>query len=666
MVEQQKQSVVEQNGPVGWYSKENALLIAFPLKFVNEILKQVAMISTLAIFLNNTFCISPRKQFSGGIKSVVKGSFSLLYMRVWLQWVLINKSFVGATDVLKMYGISPGGVDQSSSVATYGNFTIFGLGYDHETSYDSGKAYIFDHNSNQFSNLSPNDGDPYGFGESVAICDNIAVVGSPYDDSGISFNSGSVYIFQYNMEMRSWNQTAKLTASDAGAYHYFGNSVGISTATYNNHYHVIVGTGTRNNKAYIFQYNSSNRMWSQHSIFRQNDTQDYYHFGVSVAVNGKFAIVGSNSDDHASFIYRYNKLNDSWTELTKLNTSINDSVACDTSVAIYNGTVVVGAAECSDGGSAYVFKYNQANESWIENTKLETSDSSNSHFGQSVDIFEDLIIVGGESYASVFKYNEMNNTWDELKQLIGTDFKPYNFFGYPVAISDSFAAVGCHTPHNYPIYIAHMEDLQRDRLTLKVEYNYETSVDIVNIETNDTYFSSSIDECNSVEELRDTTSWALPTSGCYSITFNDCDDSVVNDRTNNHGSYEIEVYGVLAGIGGFYLNSETSIICTNDIYNHVSFCITPGFCMNNQQLWTNNGSEITMSSFEALVRSTITLNHTHEIYIDCSGDKSCYNSIFKVSDVCFVLQLTFTILFLACQIGLHIFGHRQSDLFLFL
>src|SRR6056300_909031 len=58
------------------------------------------------------------------------------------------------------------------------------------------------------------------FGNSVAVGNNLIVVGAPYDDDNGS-NSGSVYIFDLD-----GNQLAKITASDSGGS-YLGSAVAI-------------------------------------------------------------------------------------------------------------------------------------------------------------------------------------------------------------------------------------------------------------------------------------------------------------------------------------------------------------------------------------------------------------------------------------------------------
>ena len=600
------------------------------------------------------------------------------YVTYLYWWLLFQDSFklvAATTDVLKIPKDTSKKFPFSEThvIATHGNFTIIGSPNDGGNLLltNSGSAYIFDQNWDQYTKLTANDAasNDY-FGNSVAIFDNIAVVGSPYHDEGGS-NSGSVYIFQYSTNSGIWNQTAKLTPTNGSAYEYFGSAVAISISNHNNsnHYnydHLIVVGTYWNNKSYVFTYNSSNGRWNEHTILRM-DLQ-YYSFRamcrpVAVTCNeyGTFVLVGSPDDDDLGsfsgsvYVYKYDDSNDLWNKFEKLTSS--DGGLYDyfgTSIALYNDTAIIGASrtdsnDVNDAGGVYIFRYNLTHGSWIERGKLTASDTSSyADFGSVVDVFHDWIIVGAPHHipydvvpaAYVFRCDQTSSTWHEIAKIVTIDGASDTDFGGAVAINENsgMIMIGCSSNCDYPIYFENIENLQNPPpITLTVNYNYKTSVDIISIDSNTEYFLQTVDECNTIEQFNDTISWQLPIMGCYSIEFYDCDDSVVNDRTDNHGSYEIEVHGVLAGIGGYYLDSETQVVCAQNVYNHVSFCITPQFCVNNQHLWTHDEEMVRMSSYKAMINSTITytLNTSDEIYIGCMGDQSCY-MYGSILEVCYV------------------------------
>ena len=78
---------------------------------------------------------------------------------------------------------------------------IVGSVYDDDMGEDSGSAYIYRLNNNEWSfeqKLSSLTGESYDFfGISLSVSDGVIAIGSVYDDY-MGENSGSVSIFKYN------------------------------------------------------------------------------------------------------------------------------------------------------------------------------------------------------------------------------------------------------------------------------------------------------------------------------------------------------------------------------------------------------------------------------------------------------------------------------------
>ena len=53
--------------------------------------------------------------------------------------------------------------------------------------------------------ILPTDGSQRGFGSSVSISEDFAVIGSPYDSTNITYR-GSVYIYKYNKISQAWEE----------------------------------------------------------------------------------------------------------------------------------------------------------------------------------------------------------------------------------------------------------------------------------------------------------------------------------------------------------------------------------------------------------------------------------------------------------------------------
>ena len=265
------------------------------------------------------------------------------------------------------------------------------------------------------------------------------------------------------MTMQEFN---KLTASDASAGDEFGRSVAISGDT------VIVGVpgdDSTSGSAYIYRLNHSTGLFEQTVKLTASDAAAGDSFGYSVAISegeGTVIVGAHGNDSNSGSAYLFNRNCDSWidtTETAKLTAS--DAVAGDSfgySVAISydagRGTVIVGAhGDDSNSGSAYLFRepvigsWKDANQT----AKLTASDAAaDDYFGLSVAISGDTVIVGadgdedgGKYSGSAYLFEKPEGGWIDANQtvkLTASDAETYNFFGYSVAISGDTVIVGAY------------------------------------------------------------------------------------------------------------------------------------------------------------------------------------------------------------------------------
>ena len=129
------------------------------------------------------------------------------------------------------------------------------------------------------------------FGSSVAMDGATIVVGASYDDDGGS-NSGSAYVFQIPDGGATYEQVAKLTASDAMESAFFGHSVAIEGDT------VVVGASydgpTNSGSAYVFRTTDGGATYGQVAKLTSADAAARYDsFGYSVAIAGDTVVSGS-------------------------------------------------------------------------------------------------------------------------------------------------------------------------------------------------------------------------------------------------------------------------------------------------------------------------------------------------------------------------------------
>ena len=298
------------------------------------------------------------------------------------------------------------------------------------------------------------------FGSSVALSGGTALVGAPYVDVGGNVDRGAAYVFVRDPNTGAWSQQAKLTASDGAADDYFGQSVALAgdTALVGAD-RADVGGNADQGAAYVFV--RSGTSWNQQAKLTASDGAANDYFGYSVALAGDTALVGAPSKDglYASqgAAYVFVRSGTTWSPQRKLTAS--DGAANDefgTSVALSGDTALVGADRAdvsgnADQGAAYVFV--RSGTSWNQQAKLTASDgAANDYFGWSVALSGDTALVGAywadvggnADQGAAYVFGRSGTSWNQQAKLTAPDGAADDYFGGSVALSGDTALVGAY------------------------------------------------------------------------------------------------------------------------------------------------------------------------------------------------------------------------------
>jgi FG-GAP repeat len=210
------------------------------------------------------------------------------------------------------------------------------------------------------------------FGYSVALSGNSALVGAYLKTIGSNTYQGVAYVFTFNGS--TWVQQQELTASDGAAGDDFGSSVALAdNVALVGAYRKTVGSNGFQGAAYVFTFNGGT--WVQQQELTASDGSAFDQFGWSVALSGTTALVGAesktiglNSAQGAAYVFTFN--GSAWDQQREL--TANDGGSGDYfgySVALSGTTALVGAYLKTVGsngtqGSAYVFTFNGS--TWIQ------------------------------------------------------------------------------------------------------------------------------------------------------------------------------------------------------------------------------------------------------------------------------------------------------------
>ncbi len=276
------------------------------------------------------------------------------------------------------------------------------------------------------------------------------------------------------------NELAKLTASDAAEFDYFGYWVAISGNL------AVVGApndgdaGWHSGSAYVYRFDGS--AWCEEARLTASNAVQRQEYGKAVAISGDVIVIGTpepwgyeETSCGVAYVYRFN--GSAWVEVAALKGS--DRQLLDNfgyAAAISGDTIVVGAWQDDDAGdrtgSAYVFERPPAGwMSMTETAKLTASDAAAlDEFGKSVAVSGDVVVVGAlgnddgcPGAGSAYVFERPANGWvdtTETAKLLASDPSPYDFLGVAVAINEDVVMVGSagdddHGPDSGAVYVYH-------------------------------------------------------------------------------------------------------------------------------------------------------------------------------------------------------------------
>ena len=353
-------------------------------------------------------------------------------------------------------------ISGDTALVTCPNQTVDGTDY-------VGAVYVYVRNGSTWTKQAELD-EPTGvtgdhFGTSVAISGNTAVAGAPGRTVSGKTGAGAVYVF--TRTGTTWGTPTELTATDAAASDQLGWSVAFSGGT------VVAGAydktvgGLQEGAAYVFT--GSGSTWSQQQKLTPTDPANTSAFGVSAAVSGDTALIGSTdsqvsvsggkTQDGGAFIFT--RSGTTWSQRAELIESSADYNGPDRfgwTVALDGGTAVVGARDKmvsgSDAGAAYVFTGSGAN--WSQQAQLLAPYAAvGNDFGNAVAVSGNEALVGcshltapdesSNGDGAAFLFTRSGGTWSQPFAIRASDFAGNDAFGCAVGISGTLAVIGADT-----------------------------------------------------------------------------------------------------------------------------------------------------------------------------------------------------------------------------
>tara|TARA_A100001015_G_scaffold293864_1_gene370967 strand:+ start:387 stop:1664 length:1278 start_codon:yes stop_codon:yes gene_type:complete len=307
--------------------------------------------------------------------------------------------------------------------------------------FDEGSIHVFERIDNIWTHIesisSPDWPQNDSFGKSVSIEGDTIAVGAP------GLGNGSVYIFEKNNT--NWVFKQKLSSSDGAPFDNFGNAISINDDT------LVIGAyfdddnGFSSGSAYIFE--RLNGVWEEQQKLLPKSGYYNNHFGRSLSLDNDYLIIGSPGYlAGAGAAYIFKKNNNIWEETDRLTPSSAVQYAYfGTTVDIENEISIVGAWA---DNSAFIFS--NENNIWIEKQKIVADDAvANDSFGSHVSIESDIIVVGASRNSnnniktgSAYIFAKESNIWEQKQKLITNDGSQDDYFGQSISIENGTILIG--------------------------------------------------------------------------------------------------------------------------------------------------------------------------------------------------------------------------------
>ena len=354
-------------------------------------------------------------------------------------------------------------ISGDTALVTCHNQTVDGIDF-------VGAVYVYVRNGSTWTKQAELD-EPDGatsdyFGTSVAISGNTAVAGAPGRTVDGKTGAGAVYVF--TRTGTTWGTPTELTATDAAAADQLGWSVAVSGGTVvAGAYNKMVG-GSQEGAAYVFT--GSGSTWSQQQKLTPTDPANTSALGVSVAVSGDTALIGS-MDSQVSVAggatqhggaFIFTRSGTTWSQQAELIESAADYNGPDRfgwTVALDGGTAVVGASYKTVSGSVYAgaaYIFTGAGGSWSEQAQvLAPYAAQGNDFGNAVAVSGGEALIGAvgmsapdqssNGVGAAFLFTRSGSTWSQPLAIRASDFAGNDAFGCAVGVSGTLAVIGADT-----------------------------------------------------------------------------------------------------------------------------------------------------------------------------------------------------------------------------
>jgi hypothetical protein len=338
---------------------------------------------------------------------------------------------------------------------------------DHLGTPEAGAVFLYERSGTSWverARLTADDFSPLDqFGHALVLRGDTLAVGA--------FNGNAAYVCERSGT--SWFEAGKLTSADLMPGDWFGAAIALSgdtivvSAAWDKHAPGMAG-GSGEGAAYVFVRSGSS--WVEQAKLTASDAELFDWFGHYVAISGDTVVVGASFDEHAPGLngslngpgsaYVFVRTGTTWSEQAKLTAS--DALSRDrfgAGVTVDGDTAVIGAhADAhapgaiggSGPGSAYVFV--RSGTTWTQTAKLAAGDAQmDDSFGRTLELEQNTLVIGSLNdninlstlNAGAAYFFELGSSgWQQKLKVVAETREATAQFGTGVAVGYPYAAFG--------------------------------------------------------------------------------------------------------------------------------------------------------------------------------------------------------------------------------
>jgi hypothetical protein len=529
----------------------------------------------------------------------------------------------------------PGNQNFGCSVYVFGNILGVGANVKFDGSVRTGAVYMFNLNpdgsvTGSHKTIYPTiDKNQMVFGTSLAI-DNESLLVGGYNDNTKDYQSGAVHAFVSSDLWNNYNESKiiPLSGYDTAEGKEFGKKV----SAYND---VVVATDADG----LIVFKKSNEEYTKIATLTSSRGNNNFGASVAIYDNiiiaGAPEEADIDDDYETGVVYVFVKQGEEWTDMTEtailspVNPDEEDYMYFGYSVAIDNDIIIIGANEYynTNGDRTGAAFYYKVPESWdnavVSDMLLPDNLEEYSSFGIDIAAYNGTVVIGSGMMGKVFVYNRTGDSYSTPIEINDPDIENNEYFGYSVDVNENLLVVGEPYIETGEVYVFKKEAEDWNSVTLKAKLLHPEGL----IEG---YFASEVQVDDnevlvSVKKLLDGNSLYSNEIYIYNVensTGEDKRKDAVIQLKNDYSqlmSFVKDGYNIFVGLSGDnkYGSNSGYIGLYNELIDIITATAGSGGSVlpSGEIEFTGSDIEFTISTETGYEIATATLNN-----IDISGD----------------------------------------------